>query len=124
MTEELPLRFLFDHHVSGPALRQLRARGVDVVSVHEVGLADADDAGILQWAQAARRIVVTRNYRDFAPLAQAYANRGQPFSGVLFYATSVRESDVGAHVRALEEWIQRAQAAGCNTAHGSFEWLR
>ncbi|MBX6364233.1 MAG: hypothetical protein IRZ00_10235 [Gemmatimonadetes bacterium] len=62
--------------------------------------------------------------REAIDQAQAYANRGEPFSGGLFYATSVRESDVGAHVRALEEWIQRAQAAGCTTAHGSFEWLR
>lgn len=124
MTEELRLRFVFDQHVSGPALRKLRARGVDVVAVKEVGLAEADDAEIFLWAIGEGRIVVTRNYRDFAPLVQAYARHGDAFPGVLFYPTSVPENDPRAHVRALEAWLQRARAAGANTAANSFEWLR
>lgn len=103
-----PLRFLFDQHVSGPALRQLREKGIDVVHVAEVGLAAADDPDIFRWSIQEARIIVTRNYCDFAPLVEIFSCRGETFPGVLFYSTSVRQSDVGHHVRALLDWIEAA----------------
>ena len=66
----------------------------------------------------------SRNYRDFAPLVDAYARQGIPFPGVLFYAHSVRQSDVRGHVRALQEWIRRAAAAGGNPVQNGLGWLR
>ncbi|HET8656447.1 MAG TPA: DUF5615 family PIN-like protein [Longimicrobiaceae bacterium] len=120
----MELRFVFDQHVSGPALRQLRERGIDVVHVAEVGLASATDPEIFRWAVHEGRIVVTRNYRDFAPLVDAYARQGIDFPGVLFYATSVRHGDVGHHVRALLEWIDASVAAGRSAAASASAWLR
>jgi predicted nuclease of predicted toxin-antitoxin system len=119
----MDLRFVFDQHVSGPALRQLRERGLDVVHVAEVGLSSAEDLEIFRWAIDERRIVVTRNYRDFAPLAEAFARQGVAFPGVLFYATSVKSSDAGHHVRAMLEWIEAAVAAGRNPAENGIGWL-
>lgn len=116
-------RFLFDQHVNGRALRRLRERGVDVVHTAEVGLAEADDPDVLAWARSESRLVVTRNDRDFVPLVRAYAANGNDFPGVLFYPTSVRHSDVGAHVRALEAWIERAEATGRNAARSGLDWL-
>ena len=118
------LRFVFDQHVNAPAMRRLREDGVDVVHVAQVGLAEADDPDVLAWAAREDRIVVTRNYRDFAPLAEAYTKRGLEFSGVLFYASSVRQSDVGHHVRSLEEWIRAADGAGGNPVRNGVDWLR
>ncbi len=118
------LGFVFDQHVSGPALRILRAKGVDIVHVVEAGLAMGDDAEILRWARAQGRIVVTRNYRDFAPLVQGFATRGESFPGVLFLASSIPQADVGAHARAVETWIERARGTGGNPAAGGFGWLR
>jgi predicted nuclease of predicted toxin-antitoxin system len=120
---EQTLRFLFDQHVSGPALRQLRTRGVDVLHVAEVGLAEADDPEILRWAQRERRIVVTRNYRDFAPLVRALAAAREPFPGVLFLPSSLRSNDVGRHVTALTRWITEAETAGENPIANSLGWL-
>lgn len=120
----LVFRFVFDQHVSAPALRQLRERGVDIVHVAEAGLSEADDPDILAWATREERIVVTRNYRDFAPLAEAYGKQGLPFPGVLFYATSVRQSDVGHHVRALVNWISDAERVGRNPVKDTLGWLR
>ena len=105
-------------------MHTLRAQGVDVVHVAEVGMARADDATILQWAQREERIVVTRNYRDFAPLVEALAARRLPFPGVLFLSNSVRHSDAGAHVRVLDTWIATAHQAGQNPVQSSFAWLR
>jgi predicted nuclease of predicted toxin-antitoxin system len=118
------VRFVFDQHVNAPALRQLRESGVDVVHVAEVGLNEADDPDILAWATERDRIVVTRNYRDFAPLVDAYARRGIDFPGVLFYATSVRHSDVGHHVRALLQWIDETGQADRNPVRNGIGWLR
>ena len=97
---------------------------MDVVHVAEVGLASAADPDIFRWAIEHRRIVVTRNYRDFAPMVEAYSRRGASFPGVLYYATSVRHSDVGHHVRALLAWIQGADSAARNTAENGSAWLR
>lgn len=116
-------RFVFDQHVNARALRELRERGVDAVHAAEVGLADADDAAIFNWALREGRIIVTRNYRDFAPLVTASGRRGQAFPGVLFYPTSIHGSDVGAHVRALERWIENARGQGGSTVRNSYEWL-
>lgn len=119
-----PLLFLFDQHMNRPALLQLRTRGIDLVHTSEVGLAEADDAEIMVWARNEGRIVVTRNYRDFAPLVHAFEGSGEHFPGVLFCPTSIRHSDVGAHVRALEQWIASARAVGGNPARNGYDWLR
>jgi hypothetical protein len=118
------LRFLSDHHVNARALTPLQAAGLDIVHVAEVGLGEADDAEILAWAAAHERIVVTRNYHDFAPLAEAYVKRGLTFPGVLFFESSVRQSDAGHHARALHEWFRGAAEAGGNPVENGLGWLR
>ena len=119
-----PFRFLFDQHVNVPAMRQLRGAGVDVVHVAEEGLSEADDPAILAWARKENRIVVTRNYRDFAPLVEVYARQGLSFPGALFLASSVSQADVGHHVRALHEWIRDATLVGGNPVQNVVGWLR
>lgn len=93
---------LLDEHVNLAAYQQLLARGMDVAHVLAAGLAGSPDPEVLQWAIDAGRIVVTRNYQDFAPLVQNLAARAVPFPGVLFLSTSIRQNDVGAHVRTIE----------------------
>lgn len=113
---------LFDEHVNVTACRQLQADGVDVVHALEVGLGSTPDPDIMRWGIEQDRIVVTRNYQDFAPLVQSLAGRGMSFPGVLFLSTSVRQNDVGAHVRAIRGWIT-AFAGGDTSVAGSFAWL-
>jgi predicted nuclease of predicted toxin-antitoxin system len=93
------------------------------VHAAEVGPGEADDADILAWAAAERRIVITRNYSDFAPLAQMYARHGRGFPGVLFLATSIRQSDVGHHVSALHRWLRSARESGANPVENGIGWL-
>ncbi len=107
----MPLRFLFDEHVSKPACHVLRERGVDVLHVLDVGLGRAPDSDVLAWAAAEGRIVVTRNYRDFARLIEAYNAQGWSFPGVLFLPVSLSQADAGAHVRAIEAWMATQAAA-------------
>lgn len=117
------LRFLFDEHVNVSACRTLRLYGIDAVHALEAELGGRPDTEVLRWSAAEARVVVTRNYQDFAPLAQAVASRGELFPGVLFLATSIHPADVGAHIRALTEWIASFEP-GSNPVANSFAWLR
>lgn len=125
MRDEAPgaLRFLLDEHVHGPAGRRLAARGVDVVFPGDVGLAGADDPELFTWARREGRIIVTRNYPDFAALVEEAARTERSFPGVLFLPASIPPEDEEAHVRALEEWIRAAEEMGGNPVSGTFAWL-
>ena len=118
------LYFVFDQHVNARALKQLRAHGLDVVHVAEVGLSEASDAELFAWSIERRRILVTRNYQDFAPLVAAYSGKDLAFPGVLFIATSVLHADAGHHVRSLLAWAKAAAEAGGNPVANTFGWLR
>jgi hypothetical protein len=117
------LAFLFDEHVNRRSLEILRAADVDVVHVTAVGLSGADDPVDLRWAQREGRMIVTRNYRDFAPLARALASRREHFPRVLFYPTSTRHSDVDGHANSLLARIRTAVAARANPVADGYGWL-
>lgn len=114
--------FLFDVHVHGAARTQLQKRAIDVLHATEVGLRWAEDDELLEYAAAADRIVVTRNYRHFAPLTEAFVRTGRQFAGVLFFPQSLKEADAGGHVRALERWLANCPA-GSNPVANTFGWL-
>lgn len=102
------MRFLFDNHVHYAACWELRRRGIDVEHVADVGLRRARDETIMLYAAQRGQIVVTRDYRDFARLLEVFAAREIPTPGVLFVSRSIPPNDAGAHVRALEKWIEVA----------------
>lgn len=75
-------RFLFDEHVHYPAYRRLDADGIDVAHVGQIrneGGGLEDDLTILEFAARENRIVVTRNYQDFEPLAKSFTLQGRAF---------------------------------------------
>jgi NCAIR mutase (PurE)-related protein len=117
------LAFLFDEHVNRRCLQLLRSAGVDVVHVTDVGLAGADDPTVFRWAQREGRVIVTRNYRDFVPLARALASRRESFPGMLFYPTSIRHGDAHGHAKALLACVQGASATVVNPVANGFGWL-
>lgn len=123
-SDESPLRFLFDEHVNAQAMKKLQERGVDVVHVGDVGLLKTDDAVIFDWARREARIIITRNYQDFAPLASEAGRRQMIFPGILFLAQSLSQSDVGGRVRSLEIWIASARESGTNPVANTYGWLR
>lgn len=112
---------LFDVHVHHGACRRLREEGIDAVHAAEVGLAGADDLELLRAADREGRVVVTRNYQDFSPLARAMAERGETFPGVLFLSPDLPGSDLAGHVRVLRRWCERA--GGENPVEGGVGWL-
>ena len=69
----------------GPRVAQaLRQRGMDVGSVAEdPALRGLADEALLQYAQAERRILVTRNVVDFARLDQLWRANGREHPGLV-----------------------------------------
>lgn len=60
--------------------RELRARGHDVVSVHEEPGSGTADEEVFDYARSERRAVVTENVRDHRPLAEALLAAGESHS--------------------------------------------
>lgn len=116
--------FLFDELVHFQAYVQLKRRGVDVEHIGNTSMRGCSDLAVLDFAANAGRIVLTRNYRDFAPLVESFSSQGRSFPGVLFIASSVPQSDAGAHVAALEHWIaSNSNSMRMNPVANTFAWL-
>jgi hypothetical protein len=110
------MRLLLDEMYSPAIARELRARGNDVVSVHDPGaaaIAGASDADMLASAQADERALVTENVRDYRPLEVGLVAGGFHHAG-LVYTTNRRfprgdPATLGRLVRALEALLLEGQ---------------
>ncbi len=94
---------------------------MDVEHALEAGLGGSADRDVLAYGRRSNRIVVTRNYRDHAPLTRALASRGVSFPGILFLPSSLRQDDVGGHVRRIENWIDR-HGGRANPVESGYGW--
>jgi predicted nuclease of predicted toxin-antitoxin system len=105
------LRLLLDEHYSFTIAQELRRRGVDAVAIqHErPDLEGRDDDLVLRTAAVERRVVVTNNVRDYAPLVEDFGLRGEPQFGVIFTddATFPRtHAAIGMFVNALAMFVE------------------
>lgn len=85
---------------------ELRARGHDVMSVHETPGRGTPDDEVFDLARSDGRAIVTENVRDYRPLAEALLVAGKSHAGVVF-TTDKRwpRSDPGALIAALDELL-------------------
>lgn len=107
------MRLLLDEHYTCAIAQELRRRGVDAVAIQQErpDLEGGDDDVVLRTATAERRVVVTNNVRDFAPLVEAFGVRGETHFGVIFTddATFPRtQAGIGSIVLALADFSQSA----------------
>jgi hypothetical protein len=79
------VRLLLDAHLSPRRIgAELARRGHDVLSLaDEPELRELDDPEVLALAAEQRRILVTRNGRDFAPLLRTWAEEGRHHAGCI-----------------------------------------
>jgi predicted nuclease of predicted toxin-antitoxin system len=100
------LRLLLDEMYASLVARELRARGHDVVSVHDAPGRGTPDEDVLEYACNEGRAVVTENVRDYRPLTEARIVAGGSHCGLVL-TTEKRwpRSDVGALVAALDQLL-------------------
>lgn len=78
------IRFLADENLNIAIVQAVRRRApeVDLVRVQEIGLSQADDPAVLEWAAANGRIVLTHDARDLPGFAYARVAAGLEMPGV------------------------------------------
>jgi hypothetical protein len=74
------LTLLCDEHIPYPVVKGLRRRGLDVITVQEMGLSSAEDKTIMDRAREEGRVIYTRN-GDFLRLHHA----GFKHAGIFYH---------------------------------------
>lgn len=100
------MRLLLDEHYSPAIARELRRRGHEAVSVVErEDLVERPDHELLTQAGSERLAVVTKNARDFVPLARRAAASGASHYGIVLSSPRAMPRSagtIGVFVGALE----------------------
>jgi predicted nuclease of predicted toxin-antitoxin system len=115
------LRLLLDANLSprGIAAR-LREPGRDVLALAEDSAHEAlADPQVLELAASEQRICVTRNGRDFTPLAREWGEAQRPHAGLILIWTldhSQFAEIVAGVERYLERWPTHEQWRGLSVA--------
>jgi predicted nuclease of predicted toxin-antitoxin system len=84
--------------------RRQRSRGFDVVSAHEVGMSDANDAEHLDYAAHRGRVLLTFNTKDFASLHTQWVADGRPHAGIVV-SRQYRRREIGELLRLVENLL-------------------
>jgi hypothetical protein len=107
------LRAILDEMFSPILAAQLVERGHDVVAVKALPrLIKTPDDELLVEATAQRRILVTRNIKDFEPIADAWQGLGHTHAGLIYLTSTTFPADasfLGAAVRSLTAAAQADQ---------------
>ena len=82
------MRWLVDEMLPPATAERLNQLGHDAVSVHDVGLAGADDDDVFGYAVANQRVVVTENFADYAVILEQRQSRDEPCVPVVFVRKS------------------------------------
>jgi predicted nuclease of predicted toxin-antitoxin system len=96
------LRLLLDANLSPKRIGvPLSKRGHDVISLaSDAALGALDDPQVLEFAAEQRRVLVTRNARDFAPLLRQWAEAGSHHTGCILIWT-LAHHEFGAIIRGV-----------------------
>ncbi len=109
----MSLTFLLDEDLSYRVAEGLRRRGVDAVSVHEVGRANrqVSDAEQLEYATQQGRVLVTYNRADYQALDALWRTQGRAHAGVLWCAErSIPRRAIGDLTRALAQFADQHES--------------
>jgi predicted nuclease of predicted toxin-antitoxin system len=102
------IRLYFDEDSSRHSLaRELRARGVDLATVLETGMAGKTDEEQLQWATLNDRVLYSFNRGDFYRLHTIWLNEQRSHSGIIL---SRQDLPVCEQMRRLLRLVNRLSA--------------
>ena len=85
------MKFLSDANFKGAIVRGLRRRqlDLDILRVQDVGLSDADDPDILEWAAHEGRIVLTHDRKTMPFYAYERIGQRKPMPGLIVTNQSI-----------------------------------
>ena len=99
------MRLLTDENFNGAILRGLirRLPELDLARVQDVGLMNADDPTILEWAAREERILLTHDVATITMYAYERINKGLPMPGVV---EVIATASIGRILDDLELFVQ------------------
>jgi len=93
----LAIKYFFDTHIAKAVSIQLREKGVDALRCEDVGLAEASDEKLLQYATDNNRVMVSQD-EDFIKLHSAYQNEHKKHKGIFKFNRLQREAQISVIV--------------------------
>ena len=108
------LRLLSDENFNGDIVRGLLLRqpALDLRRVQDVGLEEADDPTILEWAATNNRILLTHDRATMPDFAHARVIVGQPLPGVFVVPDRMVVRQVIEELLLMEAGSEQAEWAG------------
>jgi predicted nuclease of predicted toxin-antitoxin system len=102
------LRLLLDANLSPRGIAaKLREGGHDVLALaEETTFEGLPDPQVLELAGSEQRVLITRNSRDFAPLARQWAEAGRQHAGIILIWT-LDHSQFAEILAGLEHQLQQ-----------------
>lgn len=97
------MRFYLDENLSPRVAEILRARGLDVVSAHDVRNTQLDDRSQLRYAAGDRRAIVTCDIADFTELAGEFIAANLEHAGIVLVPPTFRTDEFAVIVDAVEQ---------------------
>ena len=79
----MSVKFYTDTHIPKQVAVQLRKQGIDVVRCEDVGMAEADDEELLEYAVEHESAVITKD-DDFLRLHTEWLRQGQTHFGIFY----------------------------------------
>jgi len=98
----MSLTFFTDTHIAKQVAIQLNALGIDVLRCQDVGLEDASDEELLEYAVAHERAMLTKD-DDFLTLNSQWQSAGRQHFGV-FYCPYRDRPTIGLIVTTCQEY--------------------
>lgn len=108
------LRLLSDENFNGDIVRGLLLRrpNLNLLRVQDIGLGEADDPTILEWAAANNRIVLTHDRATMPDFAYAWVVAGQPMPGVFVFDDRMPVRQAIEELLLIEDGSEQAEWAG------------
>lgn len=102
------MRLLLDANLSPRGIAaKLRETGHDALALAEdATLEGLPDPHVLELASSEQRVLITRNSRDFAPLARQWAEAGRSHAGIILIWT-LDHSQFAEIVAGIERQLQQ-----------------
>jgi hypothetical protein len=95
----VPAKLYLDDDVDSALAGLLRLRGVDAVSSLEAGTVGWPDERHLERAAAQGRALVSYNFHDYLPMAEAWFRAERDHAGIVLSFTQFRRAHLGEALR-------------------------
>jgi hypothetical protein len=99
------MKLLLDEDLSPKIAVILRDKGIDALSVHDIGRTGFTDDEQLQYAATEDRCFVTRNRNDYILLTRQYFSNGLAHKGLLILSSTYKPNDFKGIAYALSKYV-------------------